>query len=356
MTFHDLEQSRVRLAGRVLAGAEYQDAAAWLASSSTKSLQGKIKNLVDSSLNPSHEIADVMIANGIEPLRLPDNYELERQDVVCGRGKSQYERPGNRRFLDLINKYVESYRSSKHKKHKAVVLCNVVHEVRMGDGVNAARFVKQMDDGSWWEIGDSMARGKAAQAMRVAVRLRAKRKAAFGATNSFPPEPKIRERRMNNPERMRLRKEVAMAQPYDDSPHESTSGSTPGSPRSSTGALSQEALALPECKVSASTGGTSTSSLMVDTNGRGCAAITTMKDQLEKQSVSVGLGVTATTPTTLQLQAGEREPPLGRLWLVVRDTWQPGANTDERDLLWVGRTVRYVYPSAPSTVDQPIRD
>ena len=344
----------MRLAGGVLAGAEYQDAAAWLASSSTKSLQGKIKNL-DSSLNPSHEIADLMIANGIEPLRLPDNYELERQDVVCGRGKSQYERPGNRRFLDIINKYVESYRSSKHKKHKAVVLCNVVHEVRMGDGVNAARFVKQMDDGSWWEIGDSMARGKAAQAMRVAVRLRAKRKAALAAANGFPPEPKIRARRINNPERVRLRQEMAMAQPRDDSPHESSSESTPGSRRSSTGGLSQEALALPECKVSTSIGVTSTSSLMVDTNGQGCAAITSTKDEIEKQSVSVGLGGTATTLTTLQLQAGGTEPPLGRLWLVVRNTWQPGANTDERDLLWVGRTVKYVYPSAPRTTDQPIQ-
>ena len=87
--------------------------------------------------------------------------------------------------------------------------------------------------------------------------------------NSFPSEPTVCERRIDNPKRVRLCQDVAMAQPHYDSPHKSSSESTPRSPFSSTGGLSQEGLALQECKVSVSTGGTSTSSLMVDTNEKG---------------------------------------------------------------------------------------
>ena len=357
MTIHDLMQSKKRVAGGLLVGEEYKYTASCLSSPSTKRPKRKIENYIDSCVNPSQEIAALMMANGMKPERLPDTYEVEYQDVVCGRGKSQYERPGNRRFLDIINKYVESYKSTKYKKHKATVLCNIVHEVRIGDGRTAARFVKQKEDGTWWEIGDSLARDKAGQAMRVAVRMRTKQKAAFVAANDFPPEPNARKSIINNPERERLRQELAVAKRYD-SPDDSSSASAPLPPSPSAGGISQEEINLLGGKICTTDGSTRSSSSVLDTSAYGGAATaTTVKDLLSKLGMPAELGGMATAHTIKPPEFGGMEQPLGRLWLVVRDTWQPGASTDVGvdDVLWVGRTVKYVFPSSTS-IEQPSKD
>ena len=156
--------------------------------------------------------------DNVPPQALPYGYEVSNVDVVCGRGKASYERPGNRVFLDLVEQNVDLYRASGSKRHKATVLGKIVRTIRASGGkfiklerdeekkqdgdknsenekdgqkvgvkgdteeqplyanekpltVKKRRYLED-GDGTWWEIGDATAHEKAGQAMRVAVRNR----------------------------------------------------------------------------------------------------------------------------------------------------------------------------------------
>ena len=88
---------------------------------------------------------------------LNQDYQVGINDVVCGRGKGSYNRPGNKRFRELVHV------RSKSKLDKSMVLAAIVEKVR-----EHGRFVKRKG-GSWFEIGDEQAREKVGHAIREAI-------------------------------------------------------------------------------------------------------------------------------------------------------------------------------------------
>jgi hypothetical protein len=103
---------------------------------------------------------------------LDSNYEPGCYDVVCGRGKGSYDRPGNKHFRALVLTFVSDYVNAKTRLDKSLVLrCIVdrVHSLRDPDSGSPARFVKHSKLKGWVEIGKESAREKAGHAMREAV-------------------------------------------------------------------------------------------------------------------------------------------------------------------------------------------
>ena len=77
-------------------------------------------------------------------------------DVICGRGRAAFTHSGNKFFRKLITEYVEQYENTTSKAERSSVVSNVVDIVRLkGNG-----FVKQEADGTWVEVGDTLAREK----------------------------------------------------------------------------------------------------------------------------------------------------------------------------------------------------
>lgn len=94
---------------------------------------------------------------------LSDDYQPGPNDVVCGRGKGSYNRPGNKKFRELVQRHVEEYLRAKSKLDKSMVLASIVEQVR-----EHGRFIKRKA-GAWCEIGDEQAREKVGHAIREAI-------------------------------------------------------------------------------------------------------------------------------------------------------------------------------------------
>lgn len=88
--------------------------------------------------------------------QLPFDFKPNNATVLCGKGKECYESTGNRRFRVIARIYLESYKLSTTKTEKSQVVNEVIKMVRGSGG----GFVKVAPDGSYWEVGDAVAREK----------------------------------------------------------------------------------------------------------------------------------------------------------------------------------------------------
>ena len=80
-------------------------------------------------------------------------------DVICARGKSAFQHPGNKRFRELIENRAEDYASASNKFEKSVIVSQIVDEVRQASP--GGGFIRS-DKGIWYEVGDA-AREKVGQ-------------------------------------------------------------------------------------------------------------------------------------------------------------------------------------------------
>ena len=122
----------------------------------------------------------IAVPSAIESLNSSSNdtplgaaFEPGACDVVCGRGKGSYNRPGNRQFRGLVAAHIPRYAAARSKADKSSILNSIIDEVRSlcnpGTG-RPAQFVKYSKrDGGWMAIGDDQAREKVGHAMREAI-------------------------------------------------------------------------------------------------------------------------------------------------------------------------------------------
>ena len=101
------------------------------------------------------------------------SFEPGAYDVVCGRGKGSYNRPGNKKFRALVATYIPQYMNARSKVDKSMILNSIIDKVRSftnPDTGRPAQFVKfSKKEGGWTEIGDDLAREKVGHAMREAI-------------------------------------------------------------------------------------------------------------------------------------------------------------------------------------------
>jgi hypothetical protein len=97
-------------------------------------------------------------------LQLGDNFLPSEYSVICGRGKTSYNHPGNRRFRVLFNMFIEDYSKAiktGRKMVKSAIVSTVVAMVREAGG----GFCK-LEKGVWFEVGDYCAREKVSALFR----------------------------------------------------------------------------------------------------------------------------------------------------------------------------------------------
>jgi hypothetical protein len=88
-------------------------------------------------------------------------------DVICGRGKGSYNKPGNKRFRALVKTYLNDYISARTKFAKSAVLQDILNHVRASGG----RFIKysKHHQPGWSELSDDQAREKVGHAVRESI-------------------------------------------------------------------------------------------------------------------------------------------------------------------------------------------
>lgn len=88
---------------------------------------------------------------------LPYDFVPNNYTVLCGRGKEFFNAIGNRRFRIIVDMNLERYSNTQTKSQKSQIVSEIVEIIRGAGG----GFVKQNPkDGSWYEVGDSVAREK----------------------------------------------------------------------------------------------------------------------------------------------------------------------------------------------------
>ena len=118
---------------------------------------------------------------------LDPNYEPGAFDVVCGRGKGAYNRPGNRHFHKIVAECMPRYTQARSKIDKSVILSEIVDRVQSlidPKTERRAQFVQFSKKGGWIVIGDDAAREKVGHAMREAMQSREKARLTTCGDNS----------------------------------------------------------------------------------------------------------------------------------------------------------------------------
>jgi hypothetical protein len=93
--------------------------------------------------------------------------EPRDRDVVCGRGKGSYNRPGNVMFRSVIRMYIKDYLAARTKFEKTTVLNQVIDHLHNEEH---ARFLKfNSKSKQWFEITDDQAREKVGHTMRETI-------------------------------------------------------------------------------------------------------------------------------------------------------------------------------------------
>jgi hypothetical protein len=83
-------------------------------------------------------------------------------DILLGRGKPIQQRPGNVRFREMAEKYMDKYEEG-NRGAKYAVAAYVVYLLKE----EGSRFLKELEDGGWVEVDEATARLKTSHAFRT---------------------------------------------------------------------------------------------------------------------------------------------------------------------------------------------
>jgi len=94
---------------------------------------------------------------------LPEDFVPGDTDVVCARGKSYWEHPGNKMYRAVIAGATERYSATSNKLEKTMIVSEIVNAVHKRQGM----FVKkEKKGGPWVEVDEVFAREKIGQSLR----------------------------------------------------------------------------------------------------------------------------------------------------------------------------------------------
>ena len=89
--------------------------------------------------------------------QLPADFQPTSYSVVCGRGKDCFDSPGNKRFRQIINKFLDDYADAPGKSEKSAIVSKAMNIIREASPEGA--FVK-CEKGVWFEVSSRYAREK----------------------------------------------------------------------------------------------------------------------------------------------------------------------------------------------------
>lgn len=96
---------------------------------------------------------------------LPIDFEPSDADVICGKGKNAFLHEGNCRFRRILEQHLHAYHQADTREKRSVVVDTIIGLVRK-DCVNGGGFVRQDENGRWWEIGCASAKEKIGHSIR----------------------------------------------------------------------------------------------------------------------------------------------------------------------------------------------
>ena len=82
----------------------------------------------------------------------PDEYQLGEHDVICGRGRNDFDHIGNQRFRKMVSDMLAKYSDTNSKLDKTFIICGIVDRVRTKSPLGG--FVKKdPTSGRYFQVG-----------------------------------------------------------------------------------------------------------------------------------------------------------------------------------------------------------
>mmetsp|Transcript_4873 Transcript_4873/g.12820 ORF Transcript_4873/g.12820 Transcript_4873/m.12820 type:complete len:533 (-) Transcript_4873:1454-3052(-) len=103
------------------------------------------------------------------PRMLSQNFTPTRADVLCGRDQESYMHEGNRILRKIIKESIPSYVAAKSKVSKSHIVASIVRQIR-NVNPNGGFVRKDLESRRWIEIGETKAKEKVGQAIRIEIR------------------------------------------------------------------------------------------------------------------------------------------------------------------------------------------
>ena len=120
--------------------------------------------------NSSHSISGNSLLNAMT--LLPETFQPGPFDVLCGRGRTCKDAPGNKAYREIIMNHLQVYAASTTKLAKGQIISNIMDQIKQQcyeyhrDKIGG--FVKQ-SNGRWYDVGEFLAREKTSQCFRDAL-------------------------------------------------------------------------------------------------------------------------------------------------------------------------------------------
>jgi hypothetical protein len=109
--------------------------------------------------NNSHHGPESGLMTRLDKSFTPGNF-----DVICARGSDAKNHTGNIHLKNRVAGAADSYAKAPSKVFKSLIVSSIIGWVRTRSPNGG--FVKQLNDGVWYEVGDEIAREKVGQALR----------------------------------------------------------------------------------------------------------------------------------------------------------------------------------------------
>jgi hypothetical protein len=109
----------------------------------------------------AHAQRELVTNTSCETKSLPASFVPGESDVICARGKQAKNHSGNVRFRAVVNDHLEVYSKAATRMEKSLIVSSIIDAVR--NATPSGGFVREEGDGSWYEVGDHIAREKIGQ-------------------------------------------------------------------------------------------------------------------------------------------------------------------------------------------------
>ncbi|GAX24184.1 hypothetical protein FisN_4Lh273 [Fistulifera solaris] len=117
---------------------------------------------------------------GIEDVKARSKKDIDTEpfeqpalnDVLCGKDKTYGIHPGNQRFREMIESFVEVYKGNHSKQDKMKITRTIVAVMKQRYNTRFIKRVKWNGNDMWEQISDAIARDKVSHALRFAANMK----------------------------------------------------------------------------------------------------------------------------------------------------------------------------------------
>jgi hypothetical protein len=163
------QHSDVTASSKMKLPTDHNDRISWSHCANTDSVGDTHMHFTSDLQSDNNKLINGCMYQETRQLAQSSVYNPTDYDVVCGRGKGYYDKPGNKKFRSIVATEVDNYISATTKTAKSIILDNIVQRVEEQNNGNATFLKYNGKKKGWCKMSHFEAREKVGHAIREAI-------------------------------------------------------------------------------------------------------------------------------------------------------------------------------------------